>query len=64
MRNAVESLRQDLRYAARSLRKTPAFLAVVVFSLALGIAANTTIFSVINAILYRPLRPTHIRNGW
>jgi putative ABC transport system permease protein len=45
---------RTLHYAVRSLRKTPGFLAVVVFSLSLGVAANTTIFSVINAILYRP----------
>jgi putative ABC transport system permease protein len=45
----------DLRFSTRSLLKTPGFLIVVILSLALGIAANTTIFSVLNAILYRPL---------
>jgi len=50
-----ETLRADVRYATRSLLKNPGFLVVVVLSLALGIAANSTIFSVLNALLYRPL---------
>ncbi len=51
----LESLWQDLRFAARRARKNPGFAAVVVFSLALGIGANSTIFGVMNAIMYRPL---------
>src|SRR5277367_4169042 len=50
-----ETLWADVRFAARGLRKSPGFLSVVVLSLGLGIAANSTIFSVMDALLYRPL---------
>jgi hypothetical protein len=51
----VESMLQDVRFAVRQLRKSPAFTLITIVSLALGIGANTAIFTLLNAILLRPL---------
>src|SRR5260370_38690005 len=51
----IDSLSADLRFAVRAMRRNPGFTAVVVLTLALGIGANTALFTIVDAVLFKPL---------
>src|SRR5580700_1913022 len=61
--SSMNSLGQDIRYAFRSLRRNPTFTAVAIGALAIGIGANTAVFTVVESVLLRPLpydRPSEL----
>src|ERR1700759_1008616 len=63
----LEQIWQDLRYGMRNLRKSPGFAVLAVFTLALGIGANTAMFSVINGVLLQQLpfsEPSRVMIAW
>src|SRR5437867_7208846 len=55
----MNRLWQDLRYAARTFLKTPGFTLIAVLSITLGIAANTSIYTLVNAVLFKPMPVPH-----
>src|SRR5258707_10761340 len=57
--NFMEDLWRDLRYAVRTMRKSPLFVLFVVLTLALGIGANTTVFTLVNTLILNPLPATN-----
>src|SRR6185369_12837688 len=64
---AMDSLIRDVKFAVRGLLKKPAFTVIAVLTLALGIGANTAIFSVVNAVLLKPLAamdPDRLMTFW
>jgi putative ABC transport system permease protein len=67
MNHPLSTIAADVKFGLRMLRKSPAFTAIAVLTLALGIGANTAIFSVINSVVLRPLplrEPDHVFHVW
>jgi len=62
MRTRWQAMFSDLKFALRQLKKSPGFVVTAIVTLALGIGANAVVFSVLNALILRPVRVPHAQN--